>query len=408
MPNNFENPTWIMNKFAARVHNKLAFAANVTRDYDDQFVVKGAKVGDTVYARVPQLWDVTDGDDLVMQNVEDITVPVTITDHVHIGMNLTVREKMLNEDNFLERYVYGSADKIANAIDQRGLQRMTRATYNHVGTPGTVPNANSTYLNAGVKLTQLGAPQPRSVCLTAQMLATIMNANTANFHPGGKLEKGWSLGTVVGPALNIKEWWEDENVNRHLIGTQTGSPTVNGANQTGTSMILQSTSASATFLEGNVVNFAGCNAVNPLSKQSTGQLADFRVTTDVTATAGGAVTLTIEPGIVTSGAQQNVTASPTNGGAVTIFGNANTNSGVTTAQGLLFHKSAYALVFADAPLFTSAAVAERVRDADLGISFTMHKQFRIGSFDEPCRIDAFFGWAAIRPAFGCRISSSAQ
>jgi hypothetical protein len=107
----------------------------------------------------------------------------------------------------------------------------------------------------------------------------------------------------------------DQNVVNHTNGAGTAS-NVNGSNQTGSSITVNATGA-GTITKGTVVTFVGCNSVNPQNREDTGSLAQFVITADV---AQGATSLPISPAIVTSGAFQNVTASPTTGQAFVIWG----------------------------------------------------------------------------------------
>ena len=77
-------------------------------------------------------------------------------------------------------------------------------------------------------------------------------------------------------------------------------------------------------------------AVNPQSRQSTGVLAQFVVTADC---AAAATSIPISPAIVTSGAFQNVSASPTNGSPFLIVGAASTAYNCNVA----FHQDAFTL-----------------------------------------------------------------
>jgi hypothetical protein len=61
MANTLATPTWTTKETAREFVNDLTFLANVNRTYDDQYIQNGAKVGNTVNARLPQRFTVTDG-----------------------------------------------------------------------------------------------------------------------------------------------------------------------------------------------------------------------------------------------------------------------------------------------------------------------------------------------------------
>ena len=119
-----------------------------------------------------------------------------------------------------------------------------------------------------------------------------------------------------------------QNIARHTVGPLGGSPVINGASQgissgwaNTTNVITNGWTASAAnrLKAGDIVTFAGCFAVNPVTLQSTGNLMQF-VVTDTSSDGSGNATIPVSPAIITGGPFQNVSASPTNGGVVTVTG----------------------------------------------------------------------------------------
>ena len=120
----------------------------------------------------------------------------------------------------------------------------------------------------------------------------------------------------------------------------------------------------------------------------------FVVTADY---AGGAGNLAISPAIVTSGGRQNVSASPTNGGAVVKVGGAST----VYRPSLLFHPDAF--TFATADLEMPKGVDMAARSVQDGISMRLVRQYDINEDRMPCRIDVLYGFRTIRPSLACRL-----
>ena len=77
--------------------------------------------------------------------------------------------------------------------------------------------------------------------------------------------------------------------------------------------------AAATIKAGDVFTIDNVYAVNPVSKQSTGRLQQFVVTTLSTLSGGGG-TVTVSPNIVTTGPYQNVDAAPIDGAGLNFVG----------------------------------------------------------------------------------------
>jgi len=138
--------------------------------------------------------------------------------------------------------------------------------------------------------------------------------------------------------------------------------------------------------------------VNPQSRQSTGELQVFTATANAADTAG-AMTIPIAPAITTTGAFQTVSASPAGGAPITMLA----PSGVSSPQGMAFHRDAFTLVTADLPVPKGTDMASRVSDKQLGISLRIVRDYDITTDQFPCRIDVLYGWATLRPELACRV-----
>jgi hypothetical protein len=145
--------------------------------------------------------------------------------------------------------------------------------------------------------------------------------------------------------------------------------------------------------------------VNPQNRQSTGVLANWVVTQNVVSSGAGVATIQISgpggQGIVTAGPFQTATASPANNAAVTVSGAPNVNS----AQGLAYHKDAFAWGCADLLLPGGVHHASRVSDKQLGISMRMVQAYDINTDRFPCRLDVLGGWTTLYPELACRVAS---
>src|SRR3990167_2324477 len=417
LSNTFATPDWIIRKVARGLVNNAVFAGNVHRDYDDEYRQKGVKMGNTVKARLPMRYEVTSGAVMNPTPLTDQTVDITITDQSNIGFEYDSWSATLEVDDYMERYGNPAVDALVNNIDATGLQRCYKQVAQTVGTPAVVPGstgtlpqaANQVYLDAGTKLHEAACPTDRIAMLSPDMHAYLVNANVAVFNPAPLLSANFRTAQFGAMALGVNKWFMDQNVATHVVGALGGTPLVNGASQTGASIICDGAGATAItnyFLEGDNVRFAGVFSINPLSHQSTGRLKDFtvRANTDSIVTTG-AVTIPISPSIIISGPFATCNASPANNAAVTAFGHASSYAGLSTQQGLIYHKDAFALVMADLILPKGLWVSERISNAKLGISIRFLKDHDIVNDVSPARLDTAHGWATIRPELCCRIAS---
>lgn len=393
----------MITKEALRIlENNLAFTKRINRQYDDKFAIEGAKIGYVVNARKPVRYTVSTGTALSIQDATETQVPVTLTTQDHVDFQFSSADLALSVDDFKDRFLQPAVSALANKIDNNGLALYSQV-YNAVGTPGTTPNALLTYLLAGVALDNNAAPMDnyRSVVITPKMQAYIVDALKGLFQQATEIARQYIKGTM-GTAGGF-EWAMDQNCPTHTVGPLGGAPLVNGAAQTGASLVTDGwTAAAASRLKkGDVFTIAGVFSVNPQSRQSTGDLQQFVVTADVSSDAGGAATIPISPSITTSGAFQTVTNSPADNAAITVLGAA----GTASPQGMAFHRDAFTLVTADLPVPKGVDMGARVADKQLGISLRIVRDYDINTDQWPCRIDVLYGWAALRPELACRIAA---
>lgn len=396
--NTFLTLTDITYECARILENNLVAAKYVNRQYDDRFAKTGAKIGDTTNLRLPVRNTVSNGSTLVIQDDTETSTPLRLDKRKHIGFAFTKEDQLLKMDDFSKRFIAPKVAALANQVDA-DILALAKKVWNSVGTPGTTPNASSTYLSAGVKLDNNAAPQDeeRFLIVPSQNHATLVAAEQALFNAREEISRQYRKGRI-GMAHGFN-WYMDQNCYSHTVGTYDGTPLVNGADQSGSSLITDGWT-STSLKEGDVFTIDDVYAVNPQSYQSTGQLQQFRVTADVSDTAG-AMTITIEPEIIVSGPFQTVNALPANNAAITMVG----ATGTVSPQGLAFHRDAFALVMADLPEPGGGASFKRVSDKQLGISMLMTEQFDIVNFRTIVRLDILYGVAAYRPQLACRVWS---
>lgn len=385
------------------LENNLRFTKFVNRNYDDKFGVEGAKIGTTLNIRKPPRFTVRTGQAISVQDVTEQQVALTLNNQIGVDIQFSSQELGLSIDDFSDRILKPMIAAVANRIDNDGLL-LYRDVYNEVGTPGTVPSSILTYLQARQRLAEEACPMDDqlSVVISPEMEATIVNALTGLFHETTEISRQYKEG-VMGKVAGFK-WSMDQNVRSHTKGTHTtgSTPLVNGANQTGNSLVTDGWAASTAILDrGDIITLASVNAVNPQSRQDTGALRQFVVTEDVTSSGAGAATIPIEPAITVSGPFQTVTASPADNAVITPRG----TEDVADPVGLAFHKDAFCLGVADLPLPEGVDRAARVSDKQLGMSIRMVRQYDINTDNWPCRLDILYGWTTLYRELACRIAS---
>lgn len=382
------------------LHQKLNFVGNINREYDDSFAQKGAKIGDTLRVRLPNQYSVRTGATMTTigagTDVTEQSVSLPVQTQKGVDLAFTSAELTMKLDDFSTRILEPAMSVLAANIEADSMS-MFLDVYNNVNNIGTALNSMKTVLQGRKVLNDSLAPidDNRFAWLNTQDNVDLIDALKGLFQDSTAITKQYKEG-MMGRTAGFN-FYENTLIPTQTTGTAaaTTTYTVNGANQTGSTITIQT--GATTFKKGDIVTFAGCNRAHPETKADMGSLMPFVVTADY---AGGGGNLAISPAIVTSGALQNVTASPTNTGAVTKIGAA---SGVYKPS-VVAHKDAFTFATADLVLPTGVDMASRqVFD---GISLRMVRQYDINNDRFPCRLDVLYGYKTIRPQLACRILSN--
>ena len=383
------------------LENNLKFTKQVNRAYDSKYGVEGAKIGTVLNVRKPPRYVGRTGQALNVEGAVETQVQVTLNTQFGVDLQFSSQDLALSIDDFSDRFIKPAIACVANKVDNDGMA-LYKNIYQSVGTPGTVPTTLLVYLQSGQKLDEAAAPNDdlRSVVMSPGMQVNLVDALKGLFQQANAISQQYMTGKM-GTAIGY-EFYMSQNVNTHTVGAYAGTPRVNGAAQTGATLVTNGWTATTSVLnEGDVFTIAGVNSVNPQSRQNTGSLQQFVVTAAVTASGAGAKTISISPSIVTSGAFQTVTGSPADAALITVVGAAST----ATPQGLAFHRDAFTLACADLPLPGGVDMAARISDPQLGLSIRMVRAYDINTDNFPCRLDILYGWATLRAELACRIQS---
>ena len=384
----------------AILQNMLGFAKNVNRDFESEFSSnqgRGYSPGQTINIKRPPRYTYRAGRVSVPQATVESTVPLTLSQG-GTDLNFTSFERTLSVQQF-EQKMQAAVAAVVNEIDRQGLDLARRTVYNSVGTVGTLPATQAAALaimtQGQQKLDENAAPRDRQRALVVNpaMNASIVQGLAGLFNSSQKISGQYESGLFVdGLGLSVAM---DQNVSRHTNGTAVATTnTVNGAGQTGATLITAALNGSLTV--GTVFTIAGVNAVNPQSRQDTGALQQFVVTA---AAAGGATSVLISPSITPTGAFQNVTASPANAALITIAGAAS----AAYDSNIMYHKDAFTLAMV--PMFepTSGTGAKVTQMSDDGFTVKV-TQFYDGVNDNNLmRLDVLFGWAATYPELATKV-----
>jgi hypothetical protein len=418
MANNLLTISKITNEALMVLENELTFTSEVDRNYDDQFAVVGAKIGNTVNVRKPGRFIGTTGPALNVEDFNETSVPVTLSTQFHVDTQFTTQDLALSLDMFSDRVLKPAVAAIANKIDRDGLAMATLQTANIVGVAGTPPTGLITYLTAGAYLDSEGAPRDgrRSCIVEPFTSATIVDSLKGLFVPNQKISDQYEKG-LMGKDSGGMSWKLDQNVVAQTFGSNS-TTTVTGsvATTTATGFLTSGWASSSTITvtaantgtlnlnAGDTFTIAGVYAVNPQNRQAYGsnKLRNFVVKTTVAIASGASGSVVVSPAVITAGQFQNVSIPSTNASAaITQFN----STGVVSPQNIIMHRNAFTVAVADLELPEGVHFAGRASDKDIGLSMRVVRQYTINNDSIPTRLDVLYGWAPLYPELACRVAA---
>jgi hypothetical protein len=418
MANNLLTISKITNEALMVLENELTFTSEVDRNYDDQFAVVGAKIGNTVNVRRPGRFIGTTGPALNVEDFNETSVPVTLSTQFHVDTQFTTQDLALSLDMFSDRVLKPAIAAIANKIDRDGMSMATLQTANIVGTAGTPPTGLITYLTAGAYLDSEGAPRDgrRSCIVEPFTSATIVDSLKGLFVPSDRIGNQYEKGLMGRDSAGMN-WKMDQNVVSQTFGSNSSTTvTASVATTTATGFLTSGWASSSTISltaantgtmnlnAGDTITIDGVFAVNPQNRQAygTNKLRNFVVKSTVAIASGSTVSVVVSPAVITAGQFQNVSIPTTSAtAAVTQFN----KIGTVSPQNIIMHRNAFTLAVADLELPEGVHFAGRASDKEIGLSMRVVRQYTINNDSIPTRLDVLYGWAPLYPELACRVAA---
>lgn len=400
MANSLLTIDMITRKSLEILENNLVITRNVNRQYDDSFAVQGAKIGSTLRIRLPDRALVTDGAALSVQDDNEQFTTLSVDNQKHIGITFTSQELTMQLDDFAERVLKPRISQLASSIDADVANSFSEIG-NSVGTPGTTPGTSAVLLAAQQKLNENAAVMtPRYATVNPAANAGLVEGLKGLFNPTDTISRQFKNGMMGMGVLGYEEINMSQSIKQFTTGTRdatggtlSAAVTVEGA----TTIAITGAGATDTVKAGDVFTVAGCFAVNPQTRESTGSLFQFVALANVTLDGSGAGNVTVAPMYSASEALATVDTLPGNGAAVVFTGAA----GTQYPQNLVYHKDA--ITFATADLVMPDGVDMASRQVHNGISMRIVRQYDINNDRMPCRIDVLYGYGVIRPQMAVRM-----
>jgi coat protein Gp5 len=395
MANNILTVSMITREAVEIFVNSNAFIKNINRQYDDEFGKSGNKIGSQLRIRLPNDYIVTNGPGISVQDTSEQQTVLTMATQQHVDVSFSSADLLLSLDDFGERILLPMMNNLAGAVASNimtsNAETICNISANLDGGNNIISPNSGTYLDAQATLALNSAPMvghkiindPRTEARVVQSLSGLLN-------PASAISDQYYEGTMYKALGAI--WFSDQTVIKHTAGTFTAG-TVNGANQTGPNILTNA--ITGTLLVGDIITIAGVQAVNRVTKQTTGELRQFVVTANAN---NGATTISVYPSIIPSAGgnavqYQTVVNSPANGAVISLF----TNPGITYRKNFRYAPEMITMATGDLPLPANKVTARHKYD---NVSMRYVKDYMIGTDQEVSRLDVLYGSLTPRPEWG--------
>lgn len=405
MPNALLTINMITREAVRLWRNTNAFIQHIDMQYDDSFARTGAKIGTALRIRYPNDFTVRTGATASVQDTNETNTTLVLATQQGVDVSYSSVDRTMSLDDFSRRVLAPMVNNLAGAVAVNVMSGVEGGISNYVANVSggaTISPTAQTWLQAGAKLDLMSTPRSltRKVIMHPQTQANTVASLAGLFNPAGKISQQYRSGQMASDTLGF-DWFMDQTVIAHTNGSFNGTGgAVSSAGQTGNAVAVSA--MTGTLVQGDVVTFALLYGVNRITKQSTGQLAQFVVTAAV---ATGATSVPIYPAIVPGNGvnqvqYQTTVASPDNGAQMLPVGIASE----TYLKNFAFAPDAVTMATADLEL--PRGVHEADRQSYDGISLRMISDYDVKSDQFITRLDVLYGYLWVRPEWACIVADT--
>lgn len=399
----------------------LKVARNMSTEVTPEFAKPNYKVGDAVQVRKPYRFVPGSGIGWDPQAIVDQVTPISVRQISKVHFIWDTVERTLSLRTAMKLYTRPVAMALGSGINAAAATFAANNALSSVGTPGSVPTSEATYMAAGDRLVELGLPDEEKVTLIVnrRMSTAFVGGTKTLFNPAGTISQQWSKGHMM-DSLGY-DVQRDQTINTRTNGTFSGtvlvklSQSADGGNNA--TMTLNIDGITGTLQEGDrfVIGSAtsatvgGVESVHPQTRVSTGQQQVFTVRQAITDTSGD-MAVVISPAITpatlgTPGNQYaNVNIAPVDNAIITFIGTTGL-TGIT--QGLLLHENAFAFVSVPMwnPPTNGVIAAESETDPETGLSIQYVQYFDGDARSAKHRFDCLYDFGNLYREMACVIQS---
>lgn len=404
MANSFAVTDLVAREALRVAHETAQFIGTTDRQYDDSFKQTGAKHGSSLRVKKPNQYKRRQGSRVMdVQDQSEETQTITVATQDGVDMRFNSAELIQSVDNgakfddLSKNYIQPAVKQLVSAIEADYIAFATKATYNLAGTAGTALTDLAAVGAARAKLNQNLAPKDGNRFIQADSVAmsSMVNGLKGLFQDSTQIKEQYREGMMGRTAM--ADWYENDRMWTLANGADVAGE-INGGTLTSGITTLTVDGFTAAPAVGSVFTVEGTYDVHPETKVAYSHLKQFVVTSATT------TSITFSPAMIydTENPRQNCSGAPTDNDDITFVGSASTSY----VQNLMYHKEAYQFITADLPIMDDAhKSARRVQD---GLSIRVWMGSDIRNDELLMRLDILYGFAALRPEWGCRIIGAAN
>jgi hypothetical protein len=419
MPNTYQ-PWQVFTNEAMRIlKNKLVFLKGVNRDNQHLFAKPGMKSGQQINVRLPARFVGRVGEGYEPEGYAQTSFPVNVRPLQGVDIDVPSTEWTLNIDDVKRDILNPAMSQLVNNIERDCLQMAYRGVANFVGVPGVAPTTSTTVLQANAFITNEGGPDDdtRKMLLSPNTNVSLVPAFQGLFNPQNKVSTQFERGLIGKNTLGF-DHYQTQNLWQHQIGPLGGAPTVNAAGQSGTSIVTNNWTAAVglRLRQGDVIQFASTNAVNPMTRALYGGLRNCVVTADVYSDGAGNATIPISVGgpggLIAAPAQfATVDALPAAGALISVFGVAAAGQAALantyTTQCMGYHRDAFTFAGISQEIPKgSTEMAYEATDPETGVQLRFLRQYSGKDNLFINRFDALYAFGVPYGQLGVRMCSN--
>jgi len=412
--NNLINNSMITREALMLRRNTNDFIQNVSREYQDQFAQRGAKIGDTINVRLPNDYVVQDGPIVNPEATAERSIPLTINFRKNVPMSFSTQERTLNMDDFSGRYIAPAVNALVGQVASDAMTLALQASNMVINTDGDgnlIAPSSQTWLQAKAILTACNTPlDDRFAVLDPMTDANTVSGMMGMFNPGNTVSRQTTDGQMGSKILGVREWMQDQTVTISQTGSYDGKATATGTYGNYTpngapvttisssasphSSVLTVSAINGTLKAGDIITIAGVNRINRINKNSLHIAQQFVVLADC---ASGATSIPLSPAIIPPGANgpvpyQTVDAAPAADAAITLVAPANS----IIRRNMLYSKRAMTLATVDLEM-VDRGVVDCGRASLDGISLRTLTYYNGSDDTRATRLDVLYGIGMLRP-----------